>query len=334
MRALLPLSALAFLAGLLLAALAVSPGTEEATPPPPGDPPPKESPVRPSDPSRLPAPEPTRFLAWGDAGHGSDEQRASAETARRVCEREGCDFVLMLGDNVYPAGVHNESDPQFREKFEDVYAGLDLPFYAVLGNHDVALGRVDGAERDNGDFMVAYDARSERWTMPARHYALREGPLQVIALDLTATTGPGADPARAEEQLAWLEDAWDGDAAWRVAAGHFPYVSNGRHGNATGDAARFLEEGVCGRAHLYLAGHDHDLQWLRPAPSCEGTEHVVSGAVSEPRPLKGDFAPAYFARGETLGFFWFEATEERLTGRAYDVEGNVLFERTLRRDPD
>lgn len=276
-----------------------------------------------------PPPPPVRFLAWGDAGHGNPGQYATARAAERVCEDPGCDFVLMLGDNVYPDGLHGVDDPQIHEKFEAPYANLTVPFYVALGNHDVALGPGHGGGRDNGDHQVAYSPRSERWEMPARHYAFREGEVHVVVLDLTLVHGASADEAAARAQLDWLKGVWDEDAAWRVAVAHFPYVSNGKHGDAGEPLRRFLEEGVCGKAHLYLAGHDHHLEWLRPVPSCGATEFVVSGAASDPRPFDERPGEAYFGRGGTLGFFWFEANAERLVGRAYDAEGNVLFERAL-----
>eukprot|EP00493_Phyllostaurus_siculus_P017225 UN17488 len=48
-------------------------------------------------------------------------------------------FVLALGDNFYGSGIHgDETDPRFRETFEDVYTNksLQIPFYAIAGNHD------------------------------------------------------------------------------------------------------------------------------------------------------------------------------------------------------
>ena len=36
-----------------------------------------------------------------------------------------------------------------------------------------------------------------------------------------------------------------------------------------------MEDIVCGRADVYLAAHDHSLQWLQP--TCNGTELIVSG---------------------------------------------------------
>lgn len=354
-KGVVPFLAMVVLACSALAAWAVAPGPavslQESSGTKAGGPP-GDGPHDLGLPWRLPAPDeppgPVRFLAWGDAGHGNPTQHAVAEAAARVCASEGCGFVLQLGDNVYPHGVRNETDPQFVAKFEKPYANLSVPFYAALGNHDVALGPEAGAPRDNGDHMVRYaqraDRLSDKWTMPGRYYAFREGDVQVVVLDLTALARKASDPAAEAAQLAWLSTVWDEDAAWRVAVGHFPYVSNGRHGDAgrydgvegRGAAiAKVIEEHVCGKADLYLAGHDHHMEWLQQAPSCPGTELVVSGAASEPKPLRvGADAPAWWSVGDVAGFFWFEAQGDRLTGRAYGADGKVLFERTVERGED
>lgn len=286
--------------------------------------------------------EPVRFVAWGDAGHGSPEQYRVGEAARRVCEREGCDFVLQLGDNIYDTGAKNVSDPQFLTKFELPYANLSLPFYVVLGNHDVAKPGPDGVG-DNGDVQVAYDdiwgGPSAKWNMPARDYSFRQGDAEFWALDLTPLMArTSIEPDERAEAEAVAAEMGASDATWRFAFAHFPYVSNGDHGNAGrydgregqgGAVKEYVEAAVCDRADIYFAAHDHDLEWLRPVPACGATEFIISGAASEPDPIPRSDVAAYFSQGNTLGFFWFEVDGDTLTGRAYDGKGNALFERTL-----
>ena len=312
MRRALLLTLLAVAALLAAGLVALLPRGEDA-------PPLREALGRPLDPEVFrPEPEPVRFLAWGDAGHGTPEQADTAEAARQVCARVGCGFVVGLGDNVYEDGVDHVHDDEFDRKFEDPYRNLSLPFYMVLGNHDV-LG--------NASAQVEYTNVSDKWTMPGRSYWFRQGEVVFVGLDLTGLAE--GDDAGADRLGAWVERQLSRPAQWRVAFSHFPYASNGRHGNGSEELRAFLERHVCGQADLYLAGHDHDMQWLREQPSCGGTELVVSGAASKARPLAGGKVPAYFAVGERRGFFWFEATEERLVGRAYDAEGKVLFERVV-----
>ncbi|CAN5121496.1 hypothetical protein BH24PSE2_BH24PSE2_15460 [soil metagenome] len=195
----------------------------------------------------------------------------------------------------------------------------------VLGNHDVEQHASPRAQ-------IAY--ASERWRLPGRWYSFHVGPVHFVALDTT----PGG-MQRAEHQLEWIDYALaePAETSWTVVYGHHPLYSNGPHGNAGATSAEFLKRAVCETTtiDLYLAGHDHDLQWLTAKPEeCGKTEFIVSGAGATPRALDGWANAAHFMQGQTLGFFWFRATTQILTGRAYDVDGTLLFERTLRRPVD
>jgi hypothetical protein len=82
-----------------------------------------------------------RLLAVGDVGDGNSAQRRVARAMSERCALAGgCDAVLLLGDNFYDRGVSGLDDRQWLTKFEEPYAlpFLDVPFYAVLGNHDTA----------------------------------------------------------------------------------------------------------------------------------------------------------------------------------------------------
>lgn len=54
-------------------------------------------------------------------------------------------------------------DPQWKTKFEDVYAdpALQLPIYPILGNHD---------HKGNPQAQVEYSQRNKNWRMPAQYY--------------------------------------------------------------------------------------------------------------------------------------------------------------------
>lgn len=287
-------------------------------------------------PRAAPAPRVVRFLAFGDAGYGSPEQRQVAEAMARVCERAGCDLALLLGDNIYWDGVNGTDDPDWQTKFEEPYANLSIPFYAVLGNHDVAHRDEDG---DNGDHQVAYTKVSPKWRMPARSHAFAQGPAWFYALDLTrAATAKEPTPEEWDTMDELNETLDDARRPWRIVYSHFPLVANGKYGAAgdySGEAGRgaalraLVETAVCPRADLYLAGHEHILEWLQPTETCPDTELVVSGAAGSARAVTRDEFESRFAAGDTLGFFWFEATETTLTGRAYDANGSLLYERTL-----
>ena len=305
-----------------------------------GDP---DDPGNPGDPDE-PEP-PLRFIAVGDTGKANDTQYLVADAMRDQCAAEGCDFIVLLGDNLYPEGAEEVDDPVWQDAFEDPYSEIDLPFYAVLGNHDyggkLLFVDVDGLgnQFDRGPVEVEYAQQSSKWRMPDTHYTMRQGPVGFIALDTDSILWDNEDHG---DQWDWFPDALAevSDAPWVLALGHHPYRSNGGHGNA-GDyntlldisvpidaldgeeVEDFMEEQVCGNVDMLLSAHDHLRQWLDPS-LCAGAEVK---AIDDPARN-----PALFQDGTSPGFLYVVADETSLTGRFIDAEtGAVVFERTLTR---
>ena len=73
-----------------------------------------------------------QVIVLGDTGTGNEDQLKVADGMAKVCDQDGCDFVLLLGDNFYPNGVKSILDKQFYTKFEQVYNKIKKPFFAVL----------------------------------------------------------------------------------------------------------------------------------------------------------------------------------------------------------
>lgn len=282
-----------------------------------------------------------RFIAIGDTGEGNENQYMVAEAIVSLCARKGCDFGMMLGDNFYDSGVDGIDDQQWQEKFELPYIDFTFPIYAVLGNHDYG-GNGIGVDFDmqKSDYQVDYTAHSEIWRMPDKYYTFKQQHAEFWGLDtnqvMTDPINGSSDP-----QQNWLDAGVAASTAtWKVAFGHHPYISNGDHGNAgnyenlegiplpfvTGDSVKeFMDESICGKIDIYLAGHDHNIQWLEP--KC-GTQFIVSGAGSKSEDLPGSNA-AYFGMPSTEGFVWVELADTSFTGTFYDKTGNQLYTRTV-----
>ena len=277
-----------------------------------------------------------RFAALGDTGEGNKTQQDVADALARVCADRGCDLVLLLGDNFYPVGVTRPDDPQFERKFEQIYAGVEAPFFPVLGNHDYGEWTID---RERTAHQIAYSARSTRWHMPDRTYEIHVGDVHFFALDTNALYS-GAFLGWAGEQKRWIRDRLQNDRSpWKIVFGHHPWRSNGQHGNA-GDYENALLGGwvedvftgaLCEQASLYLSGHDHNRQWLEP--SC-GVELVVSGAGAKIVRLEHhDDTPTFWEDDQSPGFFWAEISADRMLGIFFDAEGQVGYRReVVRRD--
>eukprot|EP00270_Netrium_digitus_P008869 TRINITY_DN267_c0_g1_i3.p1 TRINITY_DN267_c0_g1~~TRINITY_DN267_c0_g1_i3.p1 ORF type:complete len:360 (-),score=56.60 TRINITY_DN267_c0_g1_i3:182-1261(-) len=108
------------------------------------------------------SPAPVRFLVMGDWGrNGTYNQSLVAEQMGKAAQAVGAQFVISTGDNFYEEGLSSVEAEMFEQSFSRIYSheALQLPFYAVLGNHDYygnALAQLDPA-------LVKRDSRWNCW---------------------------------------------------------------------------------------------------------------------------------------------------------------------------
>ncbi len=216
------------------------------------------------------------FFAVGCAGSGNQGQYKLAELMGGTAEKMDASFVLYLGDNFYGAGVKSVNDRQWKTKFEDVFnaPSLDLPFYAVLGNHDYLR---------NPQAQVEYTALSARWKMPERYYTFSRTLADGTLVDFFALDTQPIHQGGGKEQIAWLEDRLSNSKAdWKIVFGHHPvYTGDKLHRNKTRNVKEaleplFIKNGV----RLYLSAHSHNIEVMR---EIRGVNYIISGAGSRPR---------------------------------------------------
>ncbi|MFY0652889.1 MAG: metallophosphoesterase [Cyclobacteriaceae bacterium] len=266
---------------------------------------------------------------WGRNGdHGQKEVADQMNIAAKTVEPE---FIISTGDNFYPNGVASVNDPYWKSSFEDIYSGAELfcPWNVVLGNHDY---------RGNVQAQIDYSNISRRWNMPSRYFyedvIEDEVSIRFIYLD----TSPFEDKYYEElkyqnvwiqdstAQLNWIDQVMSVDSMdWKIVVGHHPLYSGGKRLEETQDVKGHLEKVF--KKHdidLYLAGHEHDLQHIKP----EGpTHYVISGAGSETRKT-GSFDKTLFARS-IQGFTAISVTKEELFLQFVDLNGEMIYRTSI-----
>lgn len=305
-----------------------------------------------------------RFVVLGDAGTGYPAQAEVGAALRSYCEAVGdCELALYLGDNVYWSGLSGDPEErakQLSERFYAPYAGLDLPFYVVVGNHDHgllglsighALGCGDafdtallevgmGRPGESDAALCALGARGRSaaaWCMPALDYAVETRLAGFVALDTTPLLWdrPGSRLAaktvtgrRYLHQLA--------QKPWRFLYTHHPMRSIGKHGEAgayawiegydEGKRIRTLYDRLGPEVDVIFSGHDHHLE-LRPRrEGCSEPATVVSGAGGKTSALARDPAEVERAGGavaEKPGFFAVRLDERQLEIELRTVEAGA-----------
>lgn len=245
------------------------------------------------------------------------------------------DALMMLGDNWYGDMTGGVDSPRWKTQFEEMYPAsiFDCKAYAVLGNHDYQR-----MPESKVEIELAYAKRSgTRWTMPARWYSFEFPAVKplatVIALDSNVQK-PGQKPKGVNfqltleeqaEQLRWLEAELEKPrkTPYLIVMAHHPIYSNGPHGDHQVLIAEWAPLLKQHKAHLYLAGHDHDMQHLE----FDGhpTSFVLSGGGgADLYTLKIDEAQRGPSARKVYGFSHLEMTPEQLTLRHLDVDGKLI----------
>lgn len=282
-----------------------------------------------------PPPPPLRFAALGDTGKGNEGQQKIADALAAKCLADGCDFVQLLGDNIYESGVDSADDPLLQSRFEQPYAKVNAPFWVVLGNHDYG-GNGAGTSFGKGQNEVDFTAKSQKWKLPSNFWHRTQQNVEFFALD-TNLIMFSRDADQRTQVPQWIAAS---TSTWKIALGHHPYLSNGPHGNAgryegipnipilSGNTVKgFMESHVCGKVDLYISGHDHSSQMLED--KCRGTDLIVAGAGAEGTELNTN-NKSYF-QTNTVSFLYVVVEGKRLRAEFIDETGKVLFSRTLQK---
>lgn len=213
------------------------------------------------------------FVAFGDSGTGSSEQRQLAS----LIGREDADLALHVGDIVYgtSATTGDATYETYQKWFFDIYSWLPkMPFVPTEGNHDSRSTNADG--RAYLDLFVLPENGAQR----ERYYSFDAGPVHFIVLD---TEYAFQDTTRRAEQLSWAESDLSRTAQpWKVAVYHrSPFSSGAEHGSDLEVRAAFSPLFERYGVDLSLSGHDHDYERTVPIrQSTTSTDRPVTYVVT------------------------------------------------------
>jgi uncharacterized protein (TIGR03437 family) len=264
---------------------------------------------------RTPAPGAFTFLAFGDSGLGTQEQRTISD----LMAAEHPDFVIHVGDIAYESGTFE----QFTANYFEYYWTLmrRVPFFPVPGNHEYySLGAAP--------YMALNPASTD--TIPpsgrGRYYSFDWGDVHFAALDsnvLDLTVSPG-------DMMDWLEADLQASAArWKIAYfHHLPYPISHHLDDPVCAAVRTLFVPVLERngVQLVLDGHEHTYERTLPmrgdvaVTSGRAITYVTTGGGGGiPHPV----APAPFLATAAAVFHYLrvEADASQITIHAIGQDG-------------
>jgi hypothetical protein len=256
---------------------------------------------------RPPAAAPAQRAVLWAVGDGATDGAGARAVATRIAAGR-FDRLLYLGD-VYESGTAGD----FRGAYASTYGRFAARTAPTPGNHDWP------------NHATGYDPYWRRALgAPLPHwYAFRAGGWQVLSLDSEASHGRGSTQER------WLRARVRGGGTCRIAFWHRPRFSAGSHHGDQRDMAALWDD-LRGRAAIALAGHEHDMQRLRPI---DGITELVSGAGGADRyRLRRDPRLA-FGNDTTYGALRLDLRPGAATYAFVSAAGRVLDRGTIRCRP-
>lgn len=275
---------------------------------------------------------PLNFYLANDLGrNGYYDQKPIAELMGRMAENVDIECVIAAGDVHHFEGVRSVNDPLWMTNYELIYnhPELMIPWYAILGNHEY---------RGNPQAVIDYTNISGRWNMPARYYTFvleNDGiTIRMVMVD----TAPLIDKYRKDsqkypdackqdinQQLNWIDSVLtSAKEDWVIVVGHHPiFAETGKDDSERLDLQKRLDSVLRKHANvdMYLCGHIHNFQYIRPKDS--KIDYVVntSGSLSRKvKPIEG----TQFCSDES-GFSLITADKKELTLHMINKTGKVIY---------
>ena len=249
-----------------------------------------------------------RFAVIGDSGRGDQTQHEVAKQMVAWRAKFPFEFVVMLGDNIYPPNTPKD----YVTKFEEPYRALldaGVTFHAAIGNHDPP-------EEVN---YAGFNMEGRRY-YTFRRNERRLGGLAGAGVRFFVLDSRGFDP----QQLSWLQsELASSETAWKICYFHHPIYTSGRYTSAARALRLALEPiFVGGDVDVVLSGHEHFYERVKPQ---HGITYFISGGAGSLR--KGDINPSPLtARGfdTDYHFMMMEVSGDTLYFQAISRTGETV----------
>lgn len=275
---------------------------------------------------------PLNFYLANDLGrNGYYDQKPIAELMGRMAENVDIECVIAAGDVHHFEGVRSVNDPLWMTNYELIYnhPELMIPWYAILGNHEY---------RGNPQAVIDYTNISGRWNMPARYYTFvleNDGiTIRMVMVDTAPLINkyrkdsqkyPDACKQDINQQLNWIDSVLtSAKEDWVIVVGHHPiFAETGKDDSERLDLQKRLDSVLRKHANvdMYLCGHIHNFQYIRPKDS--KIDYVVntSGSLSRKvKPIEG----TQFCSDES-GFSLITADKKELKLHMINKTGKVIY---------
>jgi hypothetical protein len=208
-------------------------------------------------------------------------------------------LVLNTGDNFYYCGIQNTSDPQISTDYVDLFGNLSLPWYNALGNHDYGFNPDAQLElnqtipqwiMDNRYYhsRIILDSDNNYKNNYNNNYNNYNNNTSVVLNIIVLDTNPCINDYRGEDRSKWdpcslqyptcapaqgecffhenivAQDCtsqleWFNNTLSNIPPDEWVFVI-GHHKADEIDAEDFQSLLDSNRVHLYLNGHNHNLE--------------------------------------------------------------------------
>jgi len=224
----------------------------------------------------------------------------------------GLDAVFLAGDNFYSRGIGSLDDARWEQLWGGPYRGVGIPFYVALGNHDYG----SGLEKAQLQVQKSGTKGFERWICRDANGPSRPGiyfdqwfhhpglSVQAVFIDTSLLLVHGLRVRKQwAAQLHWLSERLSDKPreigkrrVVRLVIGHHVVACYGEKesevkfvnaaSNKVGPGGTSLLDILKAKAHAYLAGHAHTVEYIdlysRDVMPRSGPVHGKVRSLSKP----------------------------------------------------